>query len=330
MSRQIKISALIVFLLAVVFYLFFDRSKHVTALEAVNSFGTDPYDAVGSFGIQLAIFAASLTILRAFRPYCANEVGPKQIVLILRGLTIVVLSVAVTLTADGVALARYRSVAMASVPGLILTALVAGLALLTILCGWLVYRAAESARIPLGPSRAWTRAIVVCLASVLILAAYPAIWDQGIPGGILAALLGMAIFVLNVWILAINLFPKIDPGYEDLIDDLVMVYQGLRSRAGMAGGFLDDLEKLAGTAWLGFILSWLNPRKHAWNLVIFGVVVMGAAITAVEATSEGASPNLALFAIVASVFIGIESAGILLSYILLSEYLGLFRTAESL
>jgi hypothetical protein len=330
MSRQIKNSAIIILLLSALFFAFFDRSKHVPALAAVNSFGTDPYDAVGSFGVQLAIFGALLTMLRAFRPYSPEATRSIQAVLILRGMTVVLLSVAVTLAADLVAVVRYRSMTTGSAEGWTLAALVAGLAILTGLAGRLLDDTARKAAIPAGASRAWTGAIIVCLVSVLILAVYPAGWDQGVPGGILTALLGMVIFVVNVWILATNLFPKIDPPYEDVIDDLVAIYQWFRGRAGFARGFLKRLEKMAGISLVPAIFNWLNPRQHKWHFMSLIAVAMGLTLAAVEALSEGGSSNLGLFVIVASVFIGIESAGILLGYGLLSKYLGLFRRSSSL
>jgi hypothetical protein len=48
MPRQLKVCAVLTFLLAVVFYLFFQISKHNLTLLQVNAFAEDPYDAVGS------------------------------------------------------------------------------------------------------------------------------------------------------------------------------------------------------------------------------------------------------------------------------------------
>jgi hypothetical protein len=55
------------------FYLFFQTSKHNPALSSVNAFADDPYDAVGSFGVQFALFTALLSLVRAFRPYQSDE-----------------------------------------------------------------------------------------------------------------------------------------------------------------------------------------------------------------------------------------------------------------
>ena len=67
MPRPLKVSAFITFVLAVVFYLFFQISKHDLALSQVNVFAEDPYDAVGSFGVQFALFTAlSVTLSRTW------------------------------------------------------------------------------------------------------------------------------------------------------------------------------------------------------------------------------------------------------------------------
>jgi hypothetical protein len=51
MPRELKVYALLTFLLAMLFYLFFQVSKHNLVLSEVNAFAEDPYDAVGSFGV---------------------------------------------------------------------------------------------------------------------------------------------------------------------------------------------------------------------------------------------------------------------------------------
>jgi hypothetical protein len=86
MPGQLKVRAFITFMLAVLFYLFFQISKHNPALSHVNAFAEDPYDAVGSFGVQLAVFTALLSLVRAFRPYQPKQALDSQKVLLLRSL----------------------------------------------------------------------------------------------------------------------------------------------------------------------------------------------------------------------------------------------------
>ena len=47
MPKQYKVNACLTFVLAVLFYLFWQISKHQPALSQVNAFAEDPYDAVG-------------------------------------------------------------------------------------------------------------------------------------------------------------------------------------------------------------------------------------------------------------------------------------------
>ena len=110
MPKQCKVSASITFVLAVLFYLFFQASKHDLALSPVNAFADDPYDAVGSFGVQFALFTALLSLVRAFRPYQSEQTLDGQKLLLLRGEYFSCLSVAVTLVADVVAMLRHSSV----------------------------------------------------------------------------------------------------------------------------------------------------------------------------------------------------------------------------
>ncbi|MBE3037961.1 MAG: hypothetical protein IMZ62_04005, partial [Chloroflexi bacterium] len=104
--KRFKLATLFVFGLSILFYFFFDFCKHAPALGAANPFAEDPFDAVGAFGIQLALLSALLILIRAFRPYPQKEAAPGQIRLALRGGTVVLLSVAVTLAADAIGLAR--------------------------------------------------------------------------------------------------------------------------------------------------------------------------------------------------------------------------------
>src|SRR5579884_4087593 len=99
MPRRFKVSALLTFMLAVLFYLLFQISKHNPALSQVNAFAEDPYDAVGSFGVQFALFTALLSLVRAFRPYQPNKALARQELLLGRGEYLSCLSIAVTLVA---------------------------------------------------------------------------------------------------------------------------------------------------------------------------------------------------------------------------------------
>src|SRR5437762_2624395 len=128
--------------------------------------------------------------LRASRPYQPNEVLDCQKALLARGEILTCLSVAATLVADIVAMIRYPSLWIGFPAGYILVALVVGIALFTILVGWLV---SHSTRQNSSPSLqgAWIRAIGISLVEILILALYPANWRESIPGALFTVVVGM-------------------------------------------------------------------------------------------------------------------------------------------
>src|SRR5216684_2904787 len=105
MPKPYKVNACLIFVLAVVFYLFWQLCKQQPALANVATFTEDPYDAVA--GPQFAIFTALLSVVRAFRPYQPDGAEDSQKVLLVRGAYLTCVSVAVTLGADMVAMLRY-------------------------------------------------------------------------------------------------------------------------------------------------------------------------------------------------------------------------------
>jgi hypothetical protein len=135
----------------------------------------------------------------------------------------------------------------------------------------------------------------------------------------------MALLFFLVWAMATALFPSPLAGYADLLDDLAALYAWLKSRAGFAAAIFSFCEMCAGWPWLRRLVSWLNPRRHAWNIPILLGLGMGASAFLGEALGEGGFPAEGKFLPVMSVFIGIEAAGVLLGYALLAPFLGIFR-----
>ncbi|HLO15812.1 MAG TPA: hypothetical protein VK206_13350 [Anaerolineales bacterium] len=318
-ARTFKTLSFVLFLLTIFFLAFFDNSKHIPALALVNPFADDPYDAVGSFGIQLSFLAAWLSLIRAFRPYTVKEFPPTQQLLILRGETVVLLSIFVTLMADIIAMIRYPLMWMNSPAGWILAGLVSGLVLLTILMGLLLYRVAINSSISFA-NRSWARAILF-LISVLILAAYPADFLESILGGILSALLGMVTLFVATWAPATAIFPDTEMEFEDVLDDFKAIYREIKARVRL----ISSLEKLTNANWLHRLLDWLNPRKHKWNFIILLALAMGGALMLVEVVNEGMSTNLNTVLLIPAIFLSIEGMGVLLGYYLFAEFLGIFR-----
>jgi len=324
MPRQFRVTAILTFALAILFFVFFDQGKHIPALAAVNSFNVDPYDAVARLGILLAMFTGLLSLVRAFRPYQTKEIASNQALLILRGETVTLLSIAITLAADVIAMLRNPSMAFGSSAGLTLSALVIGLALLTALASGWIYRTAKNVILSSG-NRSWERPIIICLISIIILAAYPPGWDKVIVGGIGTALLGMVILFIVTWALATAIFPQVIFHYEDSMDDFIAIYRWLKARSGFAVSVLNWSEKAATRTKVRALSGWLNPRRHNWNIIVLIAVGTGIAIASAEAIGEGVSPNFGRFVLVMSVFIGIGGAGVLIGYVLLGRFLGIFR-----
>jgi hypothetical protein len=319
--RSFKTISFVIFLLTIFFLAFFDNSKNIPLLAVVNPFAEDPYDAVGSFGIQLSFFAALLSLIRAFRPYATKEIPSDQLSLILRGETVALLSIMVTLTADIVAMLRYLSMWMNSPGGRILAGLVGGLILLTTVVGLQLYRIVVNMSFS-SVNRSWIRAILFAV-SMFILATYPADLLESIPGGIFSALLGMVLLFISTWALATAIFPQTEMEFEDVFDDFASIYRGIKSRA----KFISRLENFVKTNGLRTLFSWLNPRKHKWNFIILIVLAMGGSLMLMEALSEGLSTNTNVVLLILAIFLGIEGAGILLGYFLFAEFLGIFRNS---
>lgn len=317
-------SALAILLIALVFYGFFDFSKHNPASAAVNPFGEDPFDAVGSFGVQVAGLAALLAGLRAFRPYPAGELPVVQAQFTLRAEAVALLGIVVTLAADGVGMARDPFMWMRSAAGWQLAGLVAALALVTLWAGWRVYKTARSIETP-GAKRPWRPAVLICLAGLFVLAFYPPGWRASAPGAVLAALTGMAVLMVTVWALAGALFPLTENEFEDVFDDLAALYAWARSRLGAAQPVFRLAERLAVLRWVHIVVGWINPRRHAWSFVVLIAAGMGVAMLLAEALGEGGFQSLRQFVLVAAIFIVIECCGVGLGYGLLARGLGIFR-----
>jgi len=88
----------------VIFCLFFQVNKG-GPFRDVNPFGVDPYDAVGSFAIQIALLVGLLTYARALR-WLDDPAQAAKARLVLRGNALVLGAISVTLLADAVAVAR--------------------------------------------------------------------------------------------------------------------------------------------------------------------------------------------------------------------------------
>lgn len=326
MSKRYKVNACLTLLLAVVFYLFWQVCKQQPALAQVATFTEDPYDAVGSFATQFAMFTALLTMIRAFRPYQPDTVGVGRRLLMARGAYFTCIAVAVTLGADVVAMLRFPSVWIGSAAGYALAALVIGMALLTALVGWSIQRAAHSDESAVtSANRGWVRAVIISLVGTIICAAYPENWRQYVTVGgfgtlfiLFTALLGMVIFFAVTWAWGKVVSPIQQAYDDDFIDDLAALYRRFKAYIGRLSMLLVPLEKLLGSPLLSPVVNWLNPRKNRW----YGIALVGLLIGAMFAFGEtGLHTGIGRI----EIFAGIECLGLLVGYALFVKPLWLAR-----
>jgi hypothetical protein len=289
--------------LALGFIVFFFAAKHDRVLARVSPFGEDPYDAVGSFAVQLAAFAAGLSALRAVLPATERDRGGRASA-VLRCAAIALLAIFVASCADAVAMIRHPSVWSRVVTGRWLAAVVALFALASIAGVGRIAGAVSSTR----RSGAWPRAAAVVGAGALLLAIYPEAWRRGFAGAILTALIGTALLFAEVSGLALVLLPTGIDDHEDLLDDLAAALGRTRAAAHRTSG--------------GFP-RWL--RTHHWRIVVATALGLGLGLAAAEAFGEGLPASARRALVVLGVFTGIEAVGILIGYALLRRPLALVR-----
>ena len=335
---QVRHFTLITGLIWILFWMFFDFSKHNPALMRVNPFLEDPYDAVGSFGLQLAFLAEMVSLVRIVRPY-PKGISSEKILLILNGNGVALVAMAVTLAVDLAAMFRFLPKWVGSADGWILALITGGLLFLTGWAGRLVYQTARDTEPP-AVIRPWKRTALVCLVCLTVLVVYPQASPQGtsgqqgfpgwpvVAGGIAAALVGMiCLFVLSAVIVKWAL-PAARWSSEDVLDDLCALYHNFTHRqkdpAHPAGVLVDRAEKLAAAPFVRTLRGWLSPRRHPWIIVLLVGLGMGLALLAGEFLFEGGLRSGLVLTIV-SIYLGIEGAGVLLGYGLFRQYLGLFR-----
>ena len=290
LSRVFKTNASIVCVLALAFFAFFDVTKHDPSLSAVNPFADDPYDAIGSFGVQAGIFLGLLSLFRAFRPFQTGAPFEEQRLFLLRAELAAVLAVVITLVGDGVALARHPSLWLGSAAGGRLCALLGGLLLCAVATGVLVYRSARNVR---GPARArlWRRAARVSLAAVMVLALYPESIRQSTAGALFTVVVGAALLFAPLWAVLAALLPD-----------------------GAAASMRE--QRMAS--------GWLARHTFQWVRVVCVGLFLGALLFVAEATKEGVAHDVSKVVFIMLVFVGLETIGVMIGFGFLRTPLGLF------
>lgn len=92
-------AALLTFVASLVFWAFFQISKSPN-FAAANPFADDPVDAIGSIAVQVALAISLLTLARAAQVSRALTASTYKSRLIVRGNSVALLAIAITLMAD--------------------------------------------------------------------------------------------------------------------------------------------------------------------------------------------------------------------------------------
>jgi hypothetical protein len=324
MPGAFKLHTLAIVVLAILFAFFFFTSKHDPSFGNINPSSEDPYDAIGSVGIQLALLTALLSVLRVFRPYPNNQAQESAKQLVIRLWSVCLLSIALTLMTDLIALLRYPSLWLESDGATSLILLFVSMTIPAALLSWSTYRLTRTIiKVPASTHR--RESVLVLLLCILMLMLYPASWRQNVTGAIGTAAAGFVLLFLMTWSVTRGLFPIAINDYNDSLDDLDAVYQWLREHAGVTRGLFESVERIIKSPSLQLVVDWLNPRKHRWNLVIGVAVAVSVLLTFVELTTEGTSPDASNFWLLVMIFFGAEMFAILVGYALLAPYVGMFR-----
>lgn len=313
-------------LLTVLFIILFDRAKHDFGLARVNPFAEDPYDAVGSFGVQLGVACSIMAVMRAFRTDLKTESLYNRYTYTLRAIAVSQLAIIVTMLADLVALVRYSSLWDGSGEGYILIVFTG--ALLVLASGFCSYLMRLSKRRDVCSKNPLREPQIIPFLIVLgLLGIYPGGWRDGIAGAILTVAVGMMFLFVSVTLLSKAMFPCPDVPEKDLLDDLVGIYQTLKPRSGYLASLIASIEHALGSFTRGKIRDLINPRKHEWNLVALIAILMGVSLAFTQIVGEGLSWGYGQALQVEVVYIVLEVAGVFLGYALLRRFLGLVRQA---
>lgn len=311
--EQVKFNSLRPLLLALLFSAFFSASKHLSSVAPINPFADDPYDAIGSFAVQLAWFLGLLSIVRGFRP--DNGVPPSgQIALIAKGRMLTAMSVCLTMLGDLVALFRHLDLWASSRQGKLLAA--ATIALLLI--GLEEFR--ESHRQAMS-RRNLLVSFISSMGVLAVLAIYPEQLRQTFVGALATVLAGIVMLFLPLGLTARERSPGGDHS-SDALYDLTAMCASLTTRARRlhpVDAALNLVQRLR-------LFAWIDPRTHKWRLCLLVGIICGLALAAAELGS-GSNPGLSRVLLVVAVFVSLETAGVAVGFSLLAKPLGLIRKA---
>lgn len=265
-------------------------TKHDPQLRTIIPFGEDPYDAVGSFCMIFSILLAALCLLRAFRLYRRRRTTPLAQAFLARAEAAIPAGILIAMMVDAIAMARHPSQWAGKSAAHELIALVAGMAAISLVVLSLLSKSKESGRTNVDCHVG--RAILVGLASSVVLALFPESLMQSIPFHLLAIVLGFLLIVVPLQDAVVALVPL--PVYEN------------------------TMERASEQATRRPFLQWIGAA--------LGGAAIGAIALAGEIFGEGSGTMLAIQVLVVSaIFVGSGMAALLVGFAFFRKPLGLFR-----
>lgn len=197
---KFRASAVILFLLAILFFLFFDISKQNEQFGPVNPFGEDPYDAISTFALQASLFFSLLAGFRAFRPYHGGQPSSDQVIFLVRAEIAASLTLLTALASDLAALARYPSLWSGSSGGIKLGFITVGF-FLAVAAISLYFWLTAWRSILAGSLGSWLLPAVVTVVFLAVLLLFPSELRQSTPGALVTVLVGASLLfgMVRAW-----------------------------------------------------------------------------------------------------------------------------------
>jgi hypothetical protein len=191
---------------AFAFVAFFQYTKHDAQLSRVNPFAEDPLDAVGSFGVQVALFLALLAVARRLGLFTSGLSAVDAGLARMRTATASLLALVITLAADWISvLRRFEAAGLTGSQAKLLLLLVS---ISVIALGSLAFVARDIVRResdgPPSPGNLATPLLISAAASA-VLAFYPEVLRLRLLGALGTVIVGaICLFVpLRAWTYAI-------------------------------------------------------------------------------------------------------------------------------
>ena len=317
MPPSLKRASLSLLALSIAFCLFFEASKHQPLLSNGNPFAEDPYDAVGSFAIQYAVFISALSLLRAFRPYPAPGASVSQHKLIAAGQVTGFAAIAVTLFTDLIALIRHPEVWSPSGSGRALLTGISALLLSDAFCILAPLR--YLSRADLTFSGNWRRpALALPLLSALcLLAIYPESFRLGLFGALATVVAGALCLFVPLYGLAESLAPPSSEPARNLHEDLATLVIGAHSA--LTGCAQTESTQQAHLSRLFGKL--LGPRVR-WLAIALSGALIGASLALAE-LRDGGSMIASKRLLILAAYVGLEMTAVMIGFALLHRPLRL-------